>query len=293
MKKITTEELMEKIAEHQKWLRDKTTGKCLDASFLDFSDVNFYKIDFHGANFHDADFRDANFHGANFRDANFIGAIFHDANFHGANFRDAIFHGANFRNADFCDAYFRDANFHGANFHGANFIGANFRNADFIGANFRDADFIGANFCDANFCDANFYGANFCDADFIGANNINEVISFANIANTELCMQCPEEGSFIGFKKAAGGIVKLRVTESAKRYSATTHKCRCSEAEVLEIQNMDGTKSERTSVSSKYDRNFIYSVGEIVSVPDFDDDRWNECARGIHFFMSRQEAVNY
>ena len=231
MKKIKTEELMEKIAEHQKWLRDKTTGKCLDASFLDFSDVNFYKIDFHGANFC----------GANFCDASFLD--------------------------------FSDANFCGADFHGANFC---------------DADFHGANFRDANFCGANFY-----DADFYGANNINEVISFANITNTALCMQCPEEGSFIGFKKAVGGIVKLRVTESAKRSSATTHKCRCSEAEVLEIQNRDGTKSERTSVSSKYDRNFIYSVGAIVSVPDFNDDRWNECARGIHFFLSRQEAVNY
>ena len=184
---------MEKIAEHQKWLRDKTTGKCPDASSLDFSDVNFYKIDFHGT------------------------------------------------------------------------------------------DFIGAD----------FHGADFCGANFIGANNINEVISFANIADTALCMQCPEEGSFIGFKKAVGGIVKLRVTESAKRSSATTHKCRCSEAEVLEIQNRDGTKSERTSVSSKYDRNFIYAVGTIVSVSDFNDDRWNECARGIHFFLSRQEAVNY
>src|SRR5574344_234344 len=197
MKKIKTEELMEKIAEHQKWLRDETTGKCLDASFLDFSDVNFYKIDFHGANFCDA----------NFSCANFIGADFRDANFHGANFCDADFHGANFH----------DANFHGANFHDADFIGA-----DFIGADFRDADFH-----DANFHDANFHGAN----------NINEVISSANIANTALCMQCPEEGSFIGFKKAAGCIVKLRVTESAKRSSATTHKCRCSEAEVMEIQN--------------------------------------------------------
>src|SRR5574344_565266 len=253
MKKIKTEELMEKIAEHQKWLRDETTGKCLDASFLDFSDVNFYKIDFHGANFCDANFNCANFIDANFIGADFIGADFHDADFH--------------------DAVFCDADFHGADFRDANFIGA-----DFIGADFRDADFH-----DANFHDANFHGAN----------NINEVISSANIANTALCMQCPEEGSFIGFKKAVGGIVKLRVTESAKRSSATTHKCRCSEAEVLEIQNMDGTKSERTSVSSKYDRNFIYSVGTIVSVPDFDDDRWNECTRGIHFFLSRQEAVNY
>src|SRR5574344_1332624 len=273
MKTITTEELMEKIAEHQKWLRDQTTGKSLDASFLDFSDVDFSKIDFH-----DADFRDAIFHDADFRGANFHGANFHGANFHDADFRDAIFHGANFCDADFIGAIFHGANFHDAYFRDANFHGANFHGADFIGANFRDAD---------------FHGANFCDADFIGANNINEVISFANIENTELCMQCPEEGSFIGFKKAVGGIVKLRVTESAKRSSATTHKCRCSEAEVLEIQNMDGTKSERTSVSSKYDRNFIYSVGKIVSVPDFNDDRWDGCASGIHFFMSRQEAVNY
>ena len=268
MKKIKTEELMEKIAEHQKWLCNKTTGKCLDASFLDFSDVDFSKIDFH-----DANFRDANFHGANFHDANF-----HDANFIGADFCDA----------DFCDADFRDADFRDANFIGAKFCDAKFIGAIFHCANFRDANFIGANFIGADFRDANFHDANFCDA-----NNINEVISFANIANTALCMQCPEEGSFIGFKKVVGGIVKLRVTESAKRSSATTHKCRCSEAEVLEIQNRDGTKSERTSVSSKYDCNFIYSVGTIVSVPDFNDDRWVECSRGIHFFMSRQEAVNY
>ena len=268
MKPIKTEELMEKIAEHQKWLRDKTTGNCLDASLLDFSDVNFYKIDFHCANFCDA--------------------IFYGANFHGANFCDADFHGANF-----CDATFRDANFYGADFRDADFCGATFRDANFHGANFCDADFRDANFYDAIFCDADFHDATFRDANFHGANNINEVISSANIENTELCMQCPEEGSFIGFKKAVGGIVKLRVTESAKRSSATTHKCRCSEAEVLEIQNMDGTKSEITAVSSKYDSNFIYSVGAIVSVPDFDDDRWNECTRGIHFFLSRQEAVNY
>ena len=273
MKKIKTEELMEKIAEHQKWLCDKTTGKCLDASSLDFSDVNFYKIDFRGANFHDADFRGANFYCANFRGANFRDADFHDANFCGANFRYA----------NFCGADFRDANFYGANFHSADF-----HDADFRGANFYCANFYGANFRDANFCSADFRYAN-----FIGANNINEVISFANIADTALCMQCPEEGSFIGFKKAVGGIVKLRVTESAKRSSATTRECRCSEAEVLEIQNRDGTKSERTSVRSKYDRNFIYAVGTVVSVSDFNDDRWNECARGIHFFPSRQEAVNY
>ena len=28
-------------------------------------------------------------------------------------------------------------------------------------------------------------------------------------------------------------------------------------------------------------------------VKDFDDDRWNECSTGIHFFITRDEAVMY
>ena len=38
---------------------------------------------------------------------------------------------------------------------------------------------------------------------------------------------------------------------------------------------------------------FKYTVGETVEVKDFDPDRWNECSTGIHFFMDRQEAVEY
>ena len=36
-----------------------------------------------------------------------------------------------------------------------------------------------------------------------------------------------------------------------------------------------------------------YKVGEIAKVDDFDDDRRNECAPGIHFFITRQEAVDW
>ena len=44
---------------------------------------------------------------------------------------------------------------------------------------------------------------------------------------------------------------------------------------------------------SSYDNTFIYKKGEIVSVDNFDEDRWNECSTGIHFFITREEAVNY
>jgi hypothetical protein len=85
----------------------------------------------------------------------------------------------------------------------------------------------------------------------------------------------------------------LKVTENSKRSSATTLKCRCSEAEVLEIQNIDGSICDIKSISSNYISSFIYEVGKIVSVPDFDEDRFNECSAGIHFFISREMAVKY
>ena len=105
---------------------------------------------------------------------------------------------------------------------------------------------------------------------------------------------CPEYGEFIGWKKSFGGlIVKLKITENAKRSSAFGRKCRCSEAVVLSIENIDGTPSDKTEVFSSHDRNFVYRVGETVSVENFDDDRKKECAPGIHFFVTRQEAVDY
>ena len=110
-------------------------------------------------------------------------------------------------------------------------------------------------------------------------------------------MVCPEEGDFIGWKKAEGNkdkvIVKLRIPSDAKRSSATTRKCRCSKAEVIAIYNLDGTEAGETTCHSDYDNSFIYEVGKTVEVTDFSEDRWKECAKGIHFFISRQEAIDY
>lgn len=127
-------------------------------------------------------------------------------------------------------------------------------------------------------------------ADLRGANlgdvKYNEKTAF-------FALQCPEEGSYIGWKKAREHIVKLRITDDAKRSSATTRKCRASKAEVLEIQNIDGTKAPTVIVRSSYDEDFIYEVGKIVEVKNFDTYRWNECSTGIHHFITRQEAVSY
>lgn len=105
--------------------------------------------------------------------------------------------------------------------------------------------------------------------------------------------QCPD-GSFIGYKKVVDNkIVKLFIPEDAKRSSSTSLKCRCSKAFVLDIQELNGQSANIKSISSNHDHNFIYTVDEIVEVPNFDEDRWNECSSGIHFFISRDVAVQY
>ena len=103
---------------------------------------------------------------------------------------------------------------------------------------------------------------------------------------------CPEEGSFIGYKKARNCLVKLLILEDSKRSSATTMKCRCDKAKVLEIENIE-TSELINEITSTYNHNFVYKVAQIVSVDNFDDDRWNECAPGIHFFVNKENALNY
>ena len=129
---------------------------------------------------------------------------------------------------------------------------------------------------------ADLSGANLLGADLSGAENV-PYIPYA----------CPDFGMFIGFKKASGYIVVLEIPEDAKRLSATGRKCRCNKAKVLEIQNIDGTKANVTKVASDYDSDFVYEVGKTVSVDNFCEDRWKECSSGIHFFINRQESVNY
>ena len=163
----------------------------------------------------------------------------------------------------------------------------NLRHANLRGANLSYADLSYVDLSYADLRGANLRGANLSYADLSGVNlrGAEEV--------PYIPMVCPEEGVFIGWKKAGDKIVKLRIPEDALRISATTRKCRCNKAEVVEIYNIDGTIADERIVSSNYDSSFTYEVGKTVEVQDFDTNRWNECAKGIHFFINRQEAINY
>ena len=86
--------------------------------------------------------------------------------------------------------------------------------------------------------------------------------------------------------------MKLEIPEDAKRSSATTRKCRCSKAKVISITGIKSGK-EYEEAFSKYNNKFVYRVGETVVPDSFDEDRWNECSHGIHFFITKQEAIDY
>ena len=134
----------------------------------------------------------------------------------------------------------------------------------------------------ANLRCVNLRYADLCDVNLHDAKNV-PFIPYA----------CPDSGKFIGYKKASDCIVELEIPEDAKRLSATTRKCRCNKAKVLRILNYNKEILDIIEVRSDYDSNFVYKVGEIVSVDNFNEDRFNECSTGIHFFINFQEAVDY
>ena len=196
---------------------------------------------------------------------------------------------ANLSYADLSDADLSSADLRHVYLIGANLSDTDLSYADLRNANLRHANLSSANLRHANLSSADLRYANLSNADLINA-DLKEIKYDNNTCFIQL--QCPEEGSFIGYKKADNKIVKLLITEDAKRSSATSRKCRCSKAKVLIIKSLD-EKEEYNEVASDRDKNFIYKVGEIVEVKDFDENRWNECSIGIHFFITRDETVNY
>ena len=174
------------------------------------------------------------------------------------------------------------ANLRGVNLRGADLREANLRGADLRGADLREANLRGADLRGVNLRGADLRGANLRGADLRGAKNIPFIP-----------LVCPEKGSFTAFKKCGSYIIELLIPQDAKRCSATTRKCRSSYAKVVAITNMDGSQAEVDHVTNHAYEPIEYKIGENVYPDSFDDDRWNECSHGIHFFINRQEAVEY
>ena len=217
----------------------------------------------------------ANLQGANLQGADLQGADLQGANLWGANLQGVNLWGANLRRADLQGADLQGTNLWGTNLWGADLQGTNLWGADLQGANLRRADLQGADLQGAN-----LQGANLRGADLQGAKELDTLV------RNQLSIL--PQGDILGFKKAAGGeIVRLLIKAEWKRSNATGRKCRAERAYVLNISGGCNT------AQSGYDAGFLYIKGKEVSVPDFDEDWTKECAPGIHFFITEEEAKNY
>lgn len=128
-----------------------------------------------------------------------------------------------------------------------------------------------------------------------GANLRSADLEGANLEGAKgLYINCPEVGSFIAFKKLSDNLIaKLEIPEHAKRSSSTGRKCRASTAKVLEIFNIYNYEKKYEIGYSEHRADFKYEVGKFVFPDSFDEDRFNECSSGIHFFITLQEAIDY
>ena len=182
---------------------------------------------------------------------------------------------------------------------GVNLSNANLKYALFIGSKLNKVNFNGANLRGTIFGYSELTDVDFTDADLRWADLYGTKITHEQLINVKgINDQCPKKGSFIGWKKCIDEsevpyIVKVEIPADAKRCSATTNKCRCSKAKVLEIQKLDGSIADVDKVFSSYDNHFPYKIGETIEPDSFDDRYWVECSHGIHFFINREDAVNF
>ena len=220
-----------------------------------------------------------------------------DADLRYANLSGAILNGVDLMSADLC---YSDLS-------GAKLRYSDLSYTDLRGADLSDADISSTHLRSAFLRGAKLRGTVLNDADLVGADLVGADLSDTDLRTTDIRgaklrgvkgspyapLACPSDGAFVGWKKAEDKLIKLLIPEDAKRSSATTQKCRCSKAQVLEITDLDGTNPVTELKHDAYDHITTYKVGEIVFPDSFDENRWNECSHGIHFFINKQDAIDY
>jgi hypothetical protein len=254
-----------------------------------------------------ADLTGANLTGADLTGADLTGAHLSGAHLSGAHLSGAHLSGAHLSGANLSEAHLFGANLSGAHLFGANLSKANLSWANLSGADLSKANLSGAHLSGADLSKANLSWADLSWAHLFGANLSKANLSWANLSkalnidtlswdsNTAFYpLQCPETGTYTAYKKANNLIVELEIPYDALRSSATSRKCRASKARVISITDLAGHPAgDRVLSDYAYSPKIEYIVGQTIEIPNFDTNRWHECAPGIHHYITREEAVKH
>ena len=194
--------------------------------------------------------------------------------------------------ADLTGADLTGADLSKANLSKANLSKANLSKANLTGANLSWANLSKANLTGANLYEANLSWANLFGAGLARALNIDTLLWDSNTAFYPL--QCPQTGTYTAYKKANNLIVELEIPYDALRSSAASRKCSASKAKVISITDLEGRPAgDRVLSDYAYSPKIEYIVGQTIEIPNFDTNRWHECAPGIHHYITREEAVKH
>ena len=178
----------------------------------------------------------------------------------------AIKNGADLSRADLSGADLSGADLSRVDLSGAYLSGADLSRADLSGADLSRADLSRADLSRAYLS-----GANLSRVDLSGAKDATLAIAMTRIL---------PEGQLIGWKKLKGGIIaQLSIPANARRSHAFGRKCRAEFVDVIEGEGV-----------SAYDGKTKYAPGMRVTAHKWCDDFTQECAAGIHFFITRSEA---
>ena len=204
--------------------------------------------------------------------------------------KDLDLSGWDLHGIDFSWSEMSGTKFDGANLDGSVLDNAMMNHCSLRGAMLRRASMQGANLRWSDLTGLHIEGTNLWRSVF-------EYAVMEDIVDDEdtkfFRMFCPETGAFLAYKKCFNDrLVQLLVPADARRVSSACNACRCEKAKVLTIKSFD--YSERfTEAWSLVDENFCYRVGEWVEAGNYNPDRWMESTGGIHFWMSREEALAY
>lgn len=264
----TLEEILEN---HLHWLKRDVDGWKEMRANLDGADIS--DTDLRGVNLKYAHLDDVDFCQSNLKGADLSRTSLQRTNLSYADFREATLNDTYIFNSNLAHADFGDASLVGAYLSHSNLTRADLRGANLAWTDLRGCVFDGTDIRDCNFMYSNLR-------------------SSKNIPYIPL--QCPSDGAFVGWKKVNNVLIKLEIPADAKRSSATTNKCRCDKAKVLGFYDSLGVNELDITelVNDEYEE-CKYVKGEVVYPDFFDEDRWNECGHGIHFFVNKQDAINY
>ena len=267
---INGKTLAEILENHLHWLKRDVDGweemrANLDGTNISNTDLRYVNLKY--AHLDDVDFCQSNLKGADLRRASL-----HHAYFGYANLCEANLNGADIVNGNFYYADFRDASLINTYLVGSHLVRADLQCANLGWADLRNCVFYDTDLRDCNFMYANFRGS--------------EYVPY-------IPLECPSDGAFIGWKKVNDVLIKLEIPEDARRSSATTKKCRCDKAKVLGFYDLNSNELNIDKIINHTYNTCEYRKGEMVYPDYFDENRWYECSHGIHFFINKQDAINY